>query len=220
MDFAELIKALGENADAVKFVNEVQTKMTKQNEDLKTALEKADRLSPFEKEVEKYKDEAKKAFEDRDKYKEQLKGNKEPDRELLEKIEAMKFENTSLKSQILEKEKNEVLNGVLAKMQFKGEGEVQDRMRDILRSELSRGLIKHDELGWVYADDKGNPKRNPSDVASYLNPKSIIETDGMKAFITTLTGVPSTGDGFQGQHGGGDSKAPQTFKEMQKAIFK
>ena len=94
-----------------------------------------------------------------------------------------------------------------------------------MSSEASFGinfrLVKKDDLGFVYVDDSGNPKRNPNDVSKFLTPKDMIETEGMKKFIGTITGVPSSGDGFAGGefNGGGEQKTHQTFAEKQKAFL-
>lgn len=223
MDFQELLKLLKENAGAVTFVKSLQSEQSESKDKMIKLADEADRNKSAATDVEKYKTEAKDAFEQRDKLKEQIQqlkdGSGEPDKQLLEKIESLELANSSLSGQILDSEKNTILNNVLAGMDFRGEGEAKDRLIGIVRSELSKGLIKHDEFGFVYADDKGHPIRNPDDVSKFLTPKDNINTKGMKEFLNVISGVDSSGDNFQGDqnnNGGGGDK-PRTSSDRLKA---
>ncbi len=225
MDFLKLLELLKENADATAFIKGLQTEQAESKDKMLTLATEADKYKAEAKEVEKYKTEAKEAFETRDKLKEQVQqlkdGSHDGDKQLLEKIESLELQNKSLSGTMLEKDRNEVLNTVLSGMEFRGEGEARERLVNIVRSELSRGLVKNDEFGFVYEDQKGNLKRNPDDVSKFLTPKDIVHTKEIKEFMTILNGVPSSGDGFEGgQGGGGGGDAPKTFKEKQAAFLK
>lgn len=213
MDFAKLIELLGDNTEAVGFVKTIQTKQDEDKANLQKLADEVDSLKPKAKDAQKWEDEAKKAFEMRDKIKEQLasKGD-DPDKELLQKIEAQNLTIESLNGQILERDRNSAIDSVLNGMTFKGDPDLQSEFRGILRDKLSKGLVKKDDLGFVYVDDSGNPKRNPSDVSKFLTPKDMIETESMKKFIGTITGVPSSGDGFAGGEVGTGSEGPELDK--------
>lgn len=226
MDFTKLLELLGDNKEAAEFVQKVSKDLEQQKANIAKLAEEADSNKTLASEAEKYKTEAKRAFEERDRIKEQLASAKKgDDKDLLETIEKLKTESTTLKSQILQKEQNEILGDALAGMEFKGEGEVKERLKNIIKGELSKGLIKHEELGWIYADETGKPKRNPEDPTNFLNPKTIIQTKEIKGLLETLSGVSAKGDNYNGgEKGGGESygsagKLP-SFKELQKAAFK
>ena len=213
MDFLKLIEQLGDNTEAVSFVKTIQAKQEEDKSNLQKLADEVDSLKPKAKDAQKWEDEAKKAFEARDKLKEQLasKGD-DSDKELLEKIEAQNMTIESLNGQILERDRNSAIDSVLNGMTFKGDPDLQSEFRGILRDKLSRDLVKKDDLGFVYVDDSGNPKRNPNDVSKFLTPKDMIETEGMKKFIGTITGVPSSGDGFAGGETSTGSEGPKLDK--------
>ena len=213
MDFTKLIEQLGDNTEAVSFVKTIKAKQEEDKANLQKLADEVDSLKPKAKDAQKWEDEAKKAFEARDRLKEQLasKGD-DSDKELLQKIEAQNLTIESLNSQILERDRNSAIDSVLNGMTFKGDPDLQDEFRGILRDKLSKGLVKKDDLGFVYVDDSGNPKRNPNDVSKFLTPKDMIETEGMKKFIGTITGVPSSGDGYAGGEGGTGSEGPKLDK--------
>jgi len=224
MDFSKLIELLGDNAEAVEFVKKAESEQTESKAKMVQLAEEADKHKAAAAEVEKYKAEAKEAFTQRDKLKEQLAaaGGKEPDKELLAEIEKFKLQTESLKGQILAKEQNEVLADVLSGMEFRGEGEAKERLKGIVKAELAKGLQKHPELGFVYTDDKGNPRRNPEDATKFLTPKDMVATKSMKDFLSIISGVGSQGDGFEGGQGGGGATdgTPKTSKDYQREIFK
>lgn len=226
MDFSKLIAALGDNAEAVAFVRLLHTEQTETKEKMQKLAREADEAKAEAKEVEKYKTEAKEAFEARDKIKEEIKAlkdsGKEPDNELIEQNNSLKLKVESLTSQMTEAEKDRELSKILSGMDFRGEGEAKERIAGIYKNELAKNLKKHDEIGWVYVDEKGNPRRNPEDATTFLTPKTFNESKSMREFYTVLNGVSSNGDGFQGggQGGSGGQPAPKSFKEKQAALMK
>lgn len=216
MDLAELLKLLGNNAAAVEFATKLHKDLEEQKSNVLKLVEDVDKYKSLATDSEKYKAEAKKAFEDRDKYKEQLNNAKKgDDKELLETIEKLKSESQNLKTQILQKEQNEILEGVLSGLQFKGEDEEEAaEAKEYVKSKLLKGLTKNDELGWVYVDENGKPKRNHEDPTKFLDPKSFLQTKGMKKTIGTYTVVKTGGDGFQGGGGKGGDTQPKSSRDM------
>ena len=214
MDFTKLIEQLGDNTEAVSFVKTIQAKQEEDKANLLKLAEEADKYKLEAKEANIQakiaKEDAEKAFKARDEIKNSKGG--EPDKELLQKIEAQNLTIESLNSQILERDRNSAIDSVLNGMTFKGDPDLQEEFRGILRDKLSKGLVKKDDLGFVYVDDSGNPKRNPNDVSKFLTPKDMIETESMKKFIGTITGVPSSGDGYAGGEGGTGSEGPKLDK--------
>jgi len=224
MDFTKILELLKDNTEAVEFIKGVQSKDTELTEKLTNALNDAD----------KYKDEAKTAFSKRDSIVNELSGLKEqletlkskqpntgdPDKELLDEIEKLKDSKKELEGQILSSEKDGLLGKALAGMEFKATSkEAEAMIKDLVKNELSKGLVKNDELGWVYADKDGKPQRDLTDPTKFLTPETYKETKRMKEFLTSLTGIGSTGDGYDGSGNGGGENKPLSYKEKQKAFL-
>jgi hypothetical protein len=210
MDFTKLKEYLKDNAEALTFITSLETKQTESNAKLLSLAEEVDTLKASADDVQKYKDEAKQAFAQRDELKKQLNdknGNAEQDKVLLETIEANKAEIGSLREQIATRDKDSALNDAISGLNFKGEGAAKESLKNTLKAQLSDGLIIDPTLGIVYADENGKPRRNPNDASTFMTPKTMLETSHIKDLLAEITGVSSGGDGFNGGNDSGGSDA-------------